>query len=69
MKGERKIIFVLLLIIIILSGIFIYKIQAAPKYDEKLYDEIYSEYNQVLCEGNYRKDHLRAPGKRRISDP
>lgn len=47
-KGERKIIFFLLLIIIIFSCILIYKIQASPKYDEKLYDEIYEEYNQLF---------------------
>lgn len=47
-KGERKLIFLLLIGIIIGSGILIFKIKSEPKYDETLYEEIYSEYEDIL---------------------
>lgn len=47
-KGERKLISLLLIVIIIGSGILIFKIKSEPKYDETLYNEIYSEYKDIL---------------------
>lgn len=46
--SERKFIIVLLIIIILLSGILIYKVKKTPKYDKELYNEIYSEYTDML---------------------
>ena len=46
--GERKLIFFLLLIVLILSCILVFKIKTEPKYDEKLYNEIYYEYEQLF---------------------
>ena len=47
-KGDVKIITILLVVIIFFSCILIYKIQSKPKFDQKLYDEIYSEYKEFL---------------------
>ena len=47
-RGESKFIGILLLFIIIFSCILIYKIKSEPKYDQQLYDEIYSEYEDIL---------------------
>lgn len=47
-KGERKLVFSLLILIIIFSCFLVYKIKSEPKYDEKLYDEIYEEYGQMF---------------------
>lgn len=49
-KVERKFICILLLVIIISSIILIYKVKSSEKYDEKLYQEIYSEYKNMLLE-------------------
>lgn len=46
-KGERKLIVALLILIIISSGILIYKIKREPKYDKELYNSIYEEYNNL----------------------
>ncbi len=46
--GESKFIAVLLTGIIFFSCILIYKIKSEPKYDQHLYDEIYSEYEEIL---------------------
>lgn len=47
-KGESKFICISLVMIIILSCILIYKIKSEPKYDQQLYNEIYSEYEETL---------------------
>lgn len=47
-KGERKLILVQLMLIIIFSCFLVYKIKSEPKYDEGLYSEIYSEYEQLF---------------------
>lgn len=47
-KGESKFIAVLLIAIIVFSCILIYKIKSKPKYDEQLYNEIYSEYEEIF---------------------
>lgn len=46
--NEKKLIYILLVIIVVFSGILIIKINIAPKYDPELYDEIYSEYDDIL---------------------
>lgn len=47
-RGERKLIYILLIGIIILASILIYKISCTPEYNQKLYEEIYSEYEEIL---------------------
>lgn len=47
-KRERNFVFFLLLLILILSCFLVYKIKSEPKYDEKLYNEIYAEYEQLF---------------------
>lgn len=51
-KGEKKLICFLLIGIIIGSSILIFKIKSEPEYDEALYDEIYSEYEEILEKEN-----------------
>ena len=46
--SEKKFIIIILIIIILLSGILIYKIKKTPKYNKELYNEIYSEYTEML---------------------
>ena len=47
-KGEKKLICILLIGIIIFASILVYKMQNTRKYNQELYDEIYSEYQQIL---------------------
>lgn len=47
-KGDRKLIAVLLIFIVIFSVILAFKIKSTQNYDKKLYDEIYSEYNEIF---------------------
>lgn len=47
-REESKFIGVLLVVIIVFSSILIYKIKSEPKYDQQLYNEIYSEYEELL---------------------
>ena len=47
-KRERNFVFFLLLIILIFSCFLVYKIKSEPKYDEKLYNEIYAEYEELF---------------------
>lgn len=45
---DKKIICFLLLIIIICSSILIYKINKTYAYDEKIYNEVYQEYEEII---------------------
>lgn len=54
-QGEKKLICLLLMGIIIGSGILIFKIKTEPKYDEALYQEIYSEYEEILEKENEKE--------------
>lgn len=51
-KGEKKLICLLLIGIIIGASILIIKIKSEPEYDETLYEEIYSEYKDILAKEN-----------------
>lgn len=44
---RTKLICILLLIIIVSSGILIYKIDKTPKYDTKVYAQVYKEYEEI----------------------
>lgn len=48
----KKTIYLSLIIIIISSSILIYKINKTPKYDTKIYNEIYSQYEEIINEQN-----------------
>ena len=47
--GFRNHIFILLILIIVIDSILIIKIKAKPNYDEDLYNEVYSQYGQMLA--------------------
>ena len=51
-RGEKKLICLLLIGIIIGSSILLIKIKSEPEYDEILYEEIYSEYEEILAREN-----------------
>lgn len=45
---DTKLIYILLSIIIILSIVFIMKINSVPEYDEEIYQKVYNEYEQII---------------------
>lgn len=47
-KGERRLVLFLFIIILVFSCFLIYKIKSKPKYDKELYNEIYTEYKELL---------------------
>lgn len=47
-----KFIAILLLIIIICSGILIYKIEKEPEYNANVYAQVYEEFNQIINASN-----------------
>lgn len=55
--GDKKFILILLIIILICASILIYKIKSKPKYDPKLYEEIYAEYESILQMAESKKDN------------
>ena len=54
----KKVVYLSLVVIIISSSILIYKINKTPKYDPKLYDEIYSQYEEIMSEQNTSNNDL-----------
>ncbi len=57
-NGEKKFIYILLIIIIVLSLILILKILFTPDVDQKLYNEIYSEYENFSKIDNTTNDNF-----------
>lgn len=55
---EKRFILLLLVIILILSGILIFKITTTPKYNQKLYDQIYSEYEEIKTKADNASDTI-----------
>lgn len=51
-KNERILIYVLLVIIVICSFILYIKIKIEPRYNKELYDEIYSDYDEIFPKRN-----------------
>jgi len=45
---DRKMIIVLLIVIIVLSSILLYKVNNTPDYNEEIYSQVYTEYNEIL---------------------
>lgn len=45
---DNKLVFILLSIIIILSIVFIIKINSIPEYDEGIYKQVFNEYEQII---------------------
>lgn len=58
-KSESKLICLLLIGIIAFSCTLIYKIKSEPKYDQKLYNEIYSEYEEILVANEYKETNVK----------
>ncbi len=50
MSGDKKLIYFLVALTILLSIIFIIKIKTMPKYDPEIYADIYDEYEDVFGE-------------------
>lgn len=48
MNRDKKIIYFLVALIIFFSIILLIKIKTTPKYDSKLYEEIYNEYEDIF---------------------
>ena len=57
-KGEKRFICILLVGIMIFASLLIYKINSTPKYDQKLYEEIYSEYEQILLANENKESNI-----------
>lgn len=57
-KEEKGLIYVLLVIIIICSLILFIKIKNGPKYNKKLYDEIYNDYDALFLENNNLENNI-----------
>ncbi len=58
-KSEKKIILIICILIIFLVGILLFILNQEPKYNKELYDEIYSEYNQIFeNEENYKIEEI-----------
>lgn len=52
MSGDKKLIYFLVALIIFLAIILLIKIKITPKYDSELYDDIYSEYENIFGKEN-----------------
>lgn len=49
-KTDSRLIYILLLVIIVSSLVLIFKINSVPKYDEKVFEEVYKEYEQIISQ-------------------
>ncbi len=60
MSGEKKIIYFLVAVIILLSIILLIKIKEKPQYNPKIYSEIYDEYEDIFGKENdeYKIDEI-----------
>lgn len=52
MNGDKKIIYFLVALIILLAIILLVKIKTMPQYDSKIYAEIYEEYENIFGKEN-----------------
>lgn len=52
MSGDKKLIYFLVALIIFFAIILLVKIKTAPKYDPKIYADIYNEYEDIFGEEN-----------------
>ena len=48
MSGDKKLIYFLVAVIICLSIILLIKIKMTPKYNQKIYEEVYNEYENIF---------------------
>lgn len=67
-RNESRFIEMLLLVIIIFSCILIYKIKLTPKYDQELYDDIYSEYEEMLVSIENNESEIKDTAKENVKD-
>ncbi len=59
MNGDKKLIYFLVALIILFAIILLVKIKTTPKYDPKIYEEIYSEYEEIFGEENTEREDNR----------
>ncbi len=52
MREDKKLIYFLVALIIFLSVILLIKIKKEPKYDPKVYEDIYNEYEDIFGKEN-----------------
>lgn len=52
MSGDKKLIYFLVALIIFFAIILLVKIKTTPKYDPKIYADIYNEYEDIFGEEN-----------------
>lgn len=52
MSGDKKLIYFLVALIILLSTILLLKIKTTPKYNPIIYNEIYDEYEEIFGKEN-----------------
>lgn len=52
MSGDKKLIYFLVAVIIFFAIILLVKIKTTPKYDPKIYADIYNEYEDIFGEEN-----------------
>jgi len=50
MDGDKKLIYFLVAMIIFFGSILLIKIKTTPKYNPKIYEEIYNEYEDIFGE-------------------
>lgn len=50
MDGDKKIIYFLVAVMIVLATILLIQIKTTPKYDPQVYAKIYDEYNDIFGE-------------------
>ena len=57
-KTERNIIIIICILILLLVLILLYIINEEPKYNKELYEEVYSEYNEIFEEDNKKENYI-----------
>lgn len=63
---DTKLIYILLSTIIILSIVFIVKINSVPEYDEEIYQKVYNEYEQIISKNEEDKSNKNEMNKQGI---
>lgn len=57
-RKEKNIILIICILILLLVLILLYIINEEPKYNKELYNEIYSEYNEIFEEDNKKENYI-----------
>jgi len=65
--GERKLVLILLVMIMIFSCILIFQIKNEPKYDPILYSQIYEEYDSIFSTDEVTTENIIESEKNQIN--